>query len=569
VKPQAQSQFQRWLNHPQVSQADQALLRQYSESEINDAFFKNIEFGTAGMRGILGPGPNRINTFTIQKATVAFGQYLQEVFPHRLHDGVVIAHDNRHGAKEFTQLTANILNQMGIKTFVFSELVPTPLLSYAVRHLHAIGGVMLTASHNPKEYNGYKVYDHEGCQLVPAKIEKLVHYLAILPNELEVVIPQSSTPGKRETVDGEVEVSYLTQIKQLQLQPRLNKDNFPIVFSPQHGASYRILPNLFQALGYDIHVVKSQAFPDPDFSGTASPNPEEKVAYDEAIRLAQTINAPLVMVADPDADRVGLAYRGVDQAYHLLNGNESAALLLDYVLSQKQKQQILPVHGVVYDTIVSSPLARTIAKHYGMKVETFLTGFKFIGDRIAFYQQHAGPQFVFGYEESYGCLLGDFVRDKDAIQALTMYAEMTLHYALQGMTLGDALAKLYRQYGYILDQQFSLQLQGEQGQTLLTNIMHAIRRTPFKPLGTFKVIQFDDYFAQLSKTAQGQHTEIALPKADVVRLILTDGSTIIIRPSGTEPKCKFYYSIKGENKTICQEKLNQMKAAFTKTYLPL
>ncbi len=564
-----QARYQFWLNHPSVSAEDRATLQRYTLSQINDAFFKDIEFGTAGMRGILGPGTNRINAFTLQKAVVAFAQYLRETFPNRLKDGVVIAHDNRHGAIPFQTLTSKVLNQMGIHTYVFDELVPTPLLSYAVRHLHAIGGVMLTASHNPKDYNGLKVYDDEGCQLVPNKIDALFKHLKQLPDFLDVNVPVYSPQGKQKNVAQEVEKAYLQKVKALQIQPHLPKQDFVVVFTPQHGASYRILPELFLALGYPLKVVQAQANPDPDFSGTASPNPEDPAAYELAITLAKQTLAPLVMVADPDADRVGIAYRDRQGQYVLLNGNVSAALLIDYMLKQKKRLQQLPTHGVIYDTIVSSPLARKIALAHGMKVETFLTGFKFIGERIAFYQKHAGPQFVFGYEESYGCLIGDFVRDKDAIQALTLYAEMALHYHLQGQTLGEALNSLYAQYGVYLDQQFSIQLEGEKGQVLLTQIMQQIRKTPFKPIGGKRVIRFHDYFHQLMKDDQGQQTAIALPSADVVSLTLEDGSSIVVRPSGTEPKCKFYYSIHGESENICQEKLASLKQSFTQLYLPV
>jgi phosphoglucomutase len=563
-----QERYQQWLNNEQVSEEDRQILQRYSLNQINDAFYKDIEFGTAGMRGILGPGTNRINAFTIKKAVIGFGLYLTKVFPDRLKDGVVIAHDNRHGAIPFQQLTASILNKMGITTFIFDELVPTPLLSYAVRHLGGIGGLMLTASHNPKEYNGLKVYDELGCQLVPHKIEKLIEQIQQLPDYLNLNVPMVSPPGLSKKVSSEIETTYLEKVKTLQLQPKLDKQNFAIVFSPQHGASYRILPNLFKALGYEIHVVAEQANPDPDFSGTRSPNPEEPIAYIQAIKLAENLNAPFIMVADPDADRVGLAYRDRLGKYVLLNGNVSAALLVNYLLNQKKKLHQLPIHGVMYDTIVSSQLARKIAHAYGIKVETFLTGFKFIGDRIAFYETHAGPQFVFGYEESYGCLIGDFVRDKDAIQALTLYAEMTLHYFLQNQTLGDALESLYQQYGYYLDQQYAIQLEGEQGQKMLNDIMQQLRKTPFKPIGGKKVVAFDDYLFQVRKDDQGQQTAIALPSSNVVRFSLEDGSFIIVRPSGTEPKCKFYYAIHGRNAEACQVTLKELKESFTRLYLP-
>lgn len=567
MKISPQDRYQDWLKHPSVSESNRKLLKHFTPQEIEDAFFKDIEFGTAGMRGVMGLGPNRINFFTIQKATVAYGLMLRKLYPQALAKGVVIAHDNRQRADEFTNLTSSILNQMGIHTFIFKELIPTPLLSFTVRYLGALGGIMLTASHNPKEYNGYKVYDDQGCQLVPQKIQPMLDILASLPDVLEVTPPTFTPKGQQAIVPQEVEGQYLGLVKGLQLQPDLPKQEFKMIFSPQHGASYRLLPALFQSLGYQLFVVPEQAQPDANFSGTASPNPEEPAAYEVAIRYAMQQQAHLVMVADPDADRVGLAYRNRKGTYSLLNGNQSAALLLDYLLSLRQKQHLLPHHGVMYDTIVSSPMARKIAQHFGVKTETFLTGFKFIGDRIAFYQRHAGPQFLFGYEESYGCLIGDFVRDKDAIQALTLYAEMSLHYFHQGFDLGEALEQLQQTYGYYLDKQYALSLNGLEGATFLTNLMDRIRQTPFKPLGTHKVVQFDDYLHQTRKDAEGHVSQIALPKANVVGLTFKDGCTIIVRPSGTEPKCKFYFLLNGQSNEEVSQRLVTYLQDFSLTYL--
>ncbi len=567
MKTSANTQYQHWLNHPKMAANFKSELKTFKPEEIDDAFFKDIEFGTAGMRGIMGLGTNRINEFTLKKVTVAYGLMLRRFYPQFLHRGVVIAHDNRRNATTFTKLTSEILNEMGIHTFIFSELVPTPLLSFAVRHLNCLGGIMLTASHNPKEYNGYKVYDEQGCQLVPHKIQPLIDILSTLPEPLEVSIPTFEPKGRIKTVDKTVELSYLKLVKSLQLQPKLDKQAFKIVFSPQHGASYRILPSLFQSLGYDVFVVPEQSQPDPDFSGTLTPNPEEKLAYEKAIQYAKLSHASLVMVADPDADRVGLAYRDIDGNYQLLDGNQSASLLIEYILSQRQKNQKLPSNGVIYDTIVTSPLGRKIAKYYKIKTETFLTGFKFIGDRIEFYQHHAGPQFVFGYEESYGCLIGDFVRDKDAIQALMLYAEMALHHSLNGINLGQALDRLYQTYGYHLDKQYSLTLSGVEGENFLNQLMNKIRQTPFKPFQQFKVALFEDYLSQVSKDDLGHVASIALPQANVVKLNFDDGSSIVVRPSGTEPKCKFYFLINGKSSLDVQTKLNQYLKNFSSLYL--
>lgn len=567
MKNSPKTLFQYWLNHPSLIEEERNTLDAYSQEIIEDAFFKDIEFGTAGMRGVMGLGTNRINRFTIKKATIAYGLMLLNLFPDHLDAGVVIAHDNRQQAIPFTKLVSETLNTMGISTYIFSELVPTPLLSFAVRELKALGGIMLTASHNPKEYNGFKVYDNQGCQLVPLKIQPLFDQLNRLPEPLSVQVPMGNRAGMVNVVSHEIEKLYLSKVAHLQMNPNLPKDNFPIIFSPQHGASYRIIPQFFKHLGYQLHVVPSQANPDPLFSGTQSPNPEDPKAYHEAIELARHHQAPLVMVADPDADRVGIAFRNQEGEYTLLNGNESAALLIHYLLTQRTQHQPGPVQGVMYDTIVSSPLARQIAKSFGLKTETFLTGFKFIGERIAFYQAHAGPSFIFGYEESYGCLVGDFVRDKDAIQALTLYAEMTLYHHRQGKTLGDALSGLFSQYGYYVDRQFSLTLSGKEGAIFLDQLLSQLRKTPFKPLNTFKVIRFDDYFKQERKDQEGHTSAIALPQANVVQFTFDDESSIIVRPSGTEPKCKFYFSIKSENQELAESKLDKLVEAFSHVYL--
>ena len=550
-----------------MTNEDRFILEHYSPSDIEDAFYKDIEFGTAGIRGIMGPGSNRINPYTIKKATIAYGLMIKDQYPNQLQRGIIIAHDNRHGAIPFSQLVSNTLNEMGIDTFTFNELIPTPLLSYAVRHLRALGGVMLTASHNPKEYNGIKVYDEEGCQLVPIKIQPLLNYLSTLPDFLSLIVPQASIKGKHRMVGNDVEASYLNKVKSLQQLPTLAKKDFQIVFSPHHGSSYRILPKLFKELGYELSVVKTQANPDPNFSGTLSPNPEEKLAYQEAIELANVNGAQLIMVADPDADRVGLGYLHEQGHYVLLNGNESAALLIHYLLSQRKLKQDLPVHGVVYDTIVSSPLARKIARSFGVQTETFLTGFKFIGDRIAFYENHAGPQFLFGYEESYGCLIGDFVRDKDAIQALLLYAEMALFYFHQGKNLGQALSSIFTEYGYHLDRQFSLSLSGIEGENFLDQLMKQLRLTPFKPISGHKVILVEDFQTQIKKDFDGHQSNIALPISNVIKFTFEDSSTIVVRPSGTEPKCKFYVSINDVSMQKCELKLSAYIDDFSKIYL--
>ncbi|MBO4856527.1 MAG: phospho-sugar mutase, partial [Bacilli bacterium] len=417
--------YQRWLNSPKVSEETKQELRKMNQAQIDDAFFKDVEFGTAGMRGVLGPGTNRLNSFTVTKATVGFAQYLLELFPKAKEMGVVISHDNRHQSRDFTLLSAKVLNDFGIKAYIFDALRPTPELSFAVRYLKACGGIMITASHNPKEYNGYKVYDETGCQLVPEKISRLLELIAALPNELDVEYKKADVLGETVMLDNKVDDEYVRLCESIAINKDLDKSNFKIVFTPNHGTSYVPSMRIFKDLGYDIVPVLSQCNPDPDFSGTLSPNPEDPRSYIEGLKLAKEVGAKLLVMTDPDGDRVGLGYLASDGSYQTFTGNQSAAILLDYILSERKKKGLLSDNGVMYNTIVTSSLGKEVASYYGVKTEQFLTGFKFIGNRIDHYEKLGnGPHFEFGYEESYGCLVAPFARDKDGCQAILLYCEM-------------------------------------------------------------------------------------------------------------------------------------------------
>jgi phosphoglucomutase len=558
-----EQQVQTWLDAKQVTSEEKQRIKNLSLIETEDAFYKDLEFGTAGIRGILGLGPNRMNRFTVQKATLAFGLYIQQQF-NPFDQGVVIAHDNRHQSKEFTDQCASILNQMGIPVFIFDDLRPTPELSFAIRQKHALGGIMITASHNPKDYNGFKVYDENGCQLTPDKIVKLLKHLAQLPSLFQVTIPQGKL-AKTMVISLEMDDQYLKQVQSIQLHPELNKTQFKIVYSPQHGCGYALVPKLFQTLGYNLISVPSQAYPHPDFPNTLSPNPEDEKAYIEAFKLAHSLQANIVLISDPDADRVGFAYRNEKGQYITLSGNLSAALLAQYLFSERKKLGLLSSNGVMFDTIVCSPLAAQIAKKYGLQVETFLTGFKYIGDRIDFYEKKAGPTFEFGYEESYGCLIAPFVRDKDALQALLMYAEMALFYHHQNRNLTQVIEALYQEFGYRIDTQVSRFFKGQQGQKMMTVLLNQIREKPFLPLGPFKVKRVDDFLKQSSRTID-ETSSLSHPSSDVIKLYLDEGSTLTIRPSGTEPKCKFYFSIVGTNPPDVNRKKEHIEKLFFERY---
>ena len=536
--------YLRWLNSNRVSEQDKEILRNMNQEQIDDAFFKDVEFGTAGMRGVLGPGTNRMNNFTVRKATVAFAKYLLELFPKAKEEGVVISHDNRHMSREFTLLSAETLNDFGIKTYIFDSLRPTPELSFAVRYLKACAGIMITASHNPKQYNGYKVYDETGCQLVPDKIKRLLELIAELPNELDVEYQKADKRGENILLDNKVDDEYVRLVESIAINRDLDKSNFKVVFTPNHGTSYVNSMRIFKDLGYRIFPVMSQVEPDPDFSGTLSPNPEDPRAYIEPIKLAKEIDADLIEMTDPDGDRVGLGYKAKDGSYQTLTGNQSAALLMDYIFAQKKAKGTLSDNGVMYYTIVTSSLGRDVAEHYGVKVEEFLTGFKFIGNRIDYYEKLGhGPKFEFGYEESYGCLIAPFARDKDGCQAILMYCEMALYYFLKGMRLDEAWDDLSKRFGYHQDLTYSMEFFGSEGQAKMDNLMNTLHNNPFIEINGLKVVQVDDIEKSVRLTKQST-SPINLPKSNVVKLYLEDGSIVTVRPSGTEPKVKFYIGTK-------------------------
>ena len=544
-----QENYNRWLNSNKIDANVKAQLKAMSKEEIDDAFFKDVEFGTAGMRGVLGPGTNRLNDFTVKKATVAFGKYLLEKFPNAKKEGVVISHDNRHMSREFTLLSAKVLNDLGINTYIFDSLRPTPELSFAVRYLKACGGIMITASHNPKQYNGYKVYDETGCQLVPDKIERLLEIIASLPNELDVEYKVEDKRGENVVLDNKVDDEYVRLVESIAINKDLDKSNFKIVFTPNHGTSYVNSMRIFKDLGYQIYPVLKQCDPDPDFSGTLSPNPEDARSFIEPIKLAQEIDADLIVMTDPDGDRVGLGFKASDGTYQTLTGNQSAALLMDYIFSQKKEKGTLSDNGVMYTTIVTSSIGKEIAEHYGVKVEEFLTGFKFIGNRIDYYEKAGrGPKFEFGYEESYGCLIAPFARDKDGCQAILMYCEMALFYFLRGLRLDEAMDNLYKRFGYHQDITYSMEFFGSEGQAKMDSLMNVMHNNPFITINGLKVVAVDDIEKQQHFELNGKVSPINLPKANVVKLFLEDGSLVTVRPSGTEPKVKFYIGTKLKDK---------------------
>ena len=558
--------FNRWLNSEKVSKEDiEALLKMDDETK-DEAFFKNIEFGTGGLRGILGPGTNRMNYFTVKKVTVALGLYLKQFHQHAREKGVAISHDNRHFSREFALECSDILNEMGIKTYLFDSLRPTPELSYAVRYKKCDAGIMITASHNPKNYNGYKVYDETGCQMVPQKIEPLIKIINSLPNELEVEVPHDKVRGDQVILEKEVDDTYVALCESIQENKDLDKKGFKIVYTPNHGTSYVNAMRVFKDCGYEVYPVLSQCKPDPDFSGTLSPNPEDPRSFIEPIKLAKEIDADLICMTDPDGDRVGLACKTKNGEYALLTGNESAAILIDYLFSQRQKKGTLSKDGVMFNTIVTSELGRLIAGHYGVKTEQVLTGFKYIGDRINYYEIHNGPTYEFGYEESYGCLPKPFVRDKDGIQAILLYCEMALYYHLQGLNLVDVYNNLGKVYGYHHNKLYNIYLEGSKGAHKMEEIMNHAIYDPLQKIAGKDVTKFEDYFNKKRYYTASKMIEdiVGLPTGDLVKYYLSDSTTVCIRPSGTEPKIKFYIEVVGEDKESCDKRCDLIYSELLK-----
>ena len=555
--------FERWMNSPNVSDEDKNILKSMSDAEVDDAFFQDIAFGTAGMRGILGPGTNRMNLFTVRKATVGFGKYLLKKYTGKV--SCAISHDNRFMSREFTLESARILNEMGIDTYIFDSLRPTPELSFAVRVQKCSGGIMITASHNPKEDNGYKVYDEEGCQLVPSKIKDLIEIIGTLGDELNVKVPTTKIRGKNNVFDKDIDDLYVTLCESVQVNPDLDKKDFKIVYTPNHGTSYVNAMRVFKDSGYDVHPVLSQCNPDPAFSGTKSPNPENAVSYEEPIKLAKQIDADLICMTDPDGDRVGLACKNRKGEYVLLTGNESAAILLDYIISERKAKGNLPKDPVVYNTVVSSMLGKEICDNYGVKCESFLTGFKYIGDRIHYYEVNGGPTFIFGYEESYGCLIKPFVRDKDGIQAILIYCEMALWYKKHGLTLDEAYLKLGEKYGQHKAKLYNIYFKGSEGQSEMKAIMDELEKHPITSLLDNKVKVIENYFKLKRFNLDTKETTIIenLPNGDLIKFIFEDGSNICVRPSGTEPKCKFYIEVIDKDLETAEKRCDAYYKALT------
>ena len=548
--------YQKWCQSDDIDAKDKAELLAIAddEKEIKERFLYDMEFGTGGLRGVIGIGTNRINKYIIRKTTKGFAEYIKAAGEDACRRGVVIAHDNRRYSIEFCMETAGVLAANGIKAYVFDSLRPTPELSFAVRELGAFGGVVITASHNPPEYNGYKLYDERGCQLVPHVNDLVVEQINKISDPLAVKALTKEEAGDLiEVLSSNIDEIYYNKVMAISVTPDVKKD-IKIVYSPQHGTGNVPVREVLKRFGYNVIPVEEQCIPDTEFSKTENPNPETDGAYTLAFDYAKRADADIVITTDPDCDRLGVAVKRGGE-YVRMTGNQSAAVLLKYILSRRVENGTLPKNGVMFNTIVTSDLGDKVCAEYGVVTEKTLTGFKFIGDKIYQHETKGDLEFVFGYEESYGCLIADFVRDKDAVQASLMLCEAAAYYNEQGKTLLDVLDEIYAKHGFYLDALDNFAFKGIDGADKIKALVNGLRFDPPKMAGDVAVEAMEDY-------ESAEMMNAGFPKSNVLRFLLADGSWVAVRPSGTEPKCKFYFSVRAQNKSEAEAKLKVMKETF-------
>jgi phosphoglucomutase len=561
--------YEKWTSYPNLDPVLKNQLDSMKDNEklLEDSFYKSLEFGTGGMRGELGPGTNRMNLYMVRKASEGLAQYIKSQGEEAVKRGVAIAYDSRRKSPEFALEVAKTVGKHGIRAFLFESLRPTPVLSFAVRHLHTFAGVVITASHNPPEYNGYKVYGPDGGQLPPVMADELIRYVQAVEDELTVEVAEEKVlvnNGLLTYIGNEVDQAYQQQLQTIRQNEKIVSsvtDSLKIVYTPLHGTGNIPVREGLKNFGFtNVTVVKEQEQPDSNFSTVQSPNPEEHSAFELAIRYGEREDADLLLATDPDADRLGVAVKNVQGDYHVLTGNQTGALLLHYLLTQKKANHTLPENGVVIKTIVTSELGREIAKSFGIPTIDTLTGFKFIGEKIKEFEQTGEHTFLFGYEESYGYLIGDFVRDKDAVQAAVLAAEVAAYYKAQGKSLYDGLMDLFDQYGYFRESLRSLTLKGKDGSETIAALMDSFRKSFPSQVAGFPIVAMEDYLKGVHFDLTGlNHKKISLPSSNVLKYYLQDGSWFCIRPSGTEPKAKFYFGVKGTSLQNSADRLAQLE----------
>ena len=569
-----QENYQKWVDFAELPDYLRQDLENMDEKTKEDAFYTNLEFGTAGMRGLIGAGTNRINIYVVRQATEGLARLIESKGGNEKERGVAIAYDSRHFSPEFAFESAAVLAKHGIKSYVFESLRPTPELSFAVRHLNCFAGIMVTASHNPAPFNGYKVYGEDGGQMPPHDADALTTYIRAIENPFAVEVADveaEKASGLIEVIGEAVDVEYLKEVKDVNINPALIEEfgkDMKIVYTPLHGTGEMLARRALAQAGFDsVQVVEAQATADPDFSTVKSPNPESQAAFALAEELGRQVGADVLVATDPDADRVGVEVLQKDGSYLNLSGNQIGAIMAKYILEAHKNAGTLPENAALCKSIVSTDLVTKIAESYGATMFNVLTGFKFIAEKIQEFEEKHNHTYMMGFEESFGYLIKPFVRDKDAIQAVLVVAELAAYYRSRGLTLADGIEEIYKEYGYYAEKTISVTLSGVDGAEQIKAIMAKFRNNAPKEWNATTITVVEDFKTQTATAADGTVTNLTTPPSDVLKYTLADGSWIAVRPSGTEPKIKFYIAVVGETNEESQAKIANIEAeinAFVK-----
>lgn len=569
-----QENYQKWVDFAELPDYLRQDLENMDEKTKEDAFYTNLEFGTAGMRGLIGAGTNRINIYVVRQATEGLARLIESKGGNEKERGVAIAYDSRHFSPEFAFESAAVLAKHGIKSYVFESLRPTPELSFAVRHLNCFAGIMVTASHNPAPFNGYKVYGEDGGQMPPHDADALTTYIRAIENPFAVEVADveaEKASGLIEVIGEAVDVEYLKEVKDVNINPALIEEfgkDMKIVYTPLHGTGEMLARRALAQAGFDsVQVVEAQATADPDFSTVKSPNPESQAAFALAEELGRQVGADVLVATDPDADRVGVEVLQKDGSYLNLSGNQIGTIMAKYILEAHKNAGTLPENAALCKSIVSTDLVTKIAESYGATMFNVLTGFKFIAEKIQEFEEKHNHTYMMGFEESFGYLIKPFVRDKDAIQAVLVVAELAAYYRSRGLTLADGIEEIYKEYGYYAEKTISVTLSGVDGAEQIKAIMAKFRNNAPKEWNATAITVVEDFKAQTATAADGTVTNLTTPPSDVLKYTLADGSWIAVRPSGTEPKIKFYIAVVGETNEESQAKIANIEAeinAFVK-----
>lgn len=569
-----QENYQKWVDFVELPDYLRQDLENMDEKTKEDAFYTNLEFGTAGMRGLVGAGTNRINIYVVRQATEGLARLIESKGGNEKERGVAIAYDSRHFSPEFAFESAAVLAKHGIKSYVFESLRPTPELSFAVRHLNCFAGIMVTASHNPAPFNGYKVYGEDGGQMPPHDADALTTYIRAIENPFAVEVADVETEkasGLIEVIGEAVDIEYLKEVKDININPALIEEfgkDMKIVYTPLHGTGEMLACRALAQAGFDsVQVVEAQATADPDFSTVTSPNPESQAAFALAEELGRQVGADVLVATDPDADRVGVEVLQKDGSYLNLSGNQIGAIMAKYILEAHKNAGTLPENAALCKSIVSTDLVTKIAESYGATMFNVLTGFKFIAEKIQEFEEKHNHTYMMGFEESFGYLIKPFVRDKDAIQAVLVVAELAAYYRSRGLTLADGIEEIYKEYGYYAEKTISVTLSGVDGAEQIKAIMAKFRNNAPTEWNATAITVVEDFKAQTATVADGTVTNLTTPPSDVLKYTLADGSWIAVRPSGTEPKIKFYIAVVGETNEESQAKIANIEAeinAFVK-----